>query len=130
MPRNAKKSLHKSPGKRVNNAEDVLEHVALVNKIYWQLRKASPRSPGRTTGELAVDLGDLVFVGTKHKNDVKRLLKMRFPKDWERFRKLLAHFDVNLLFENRWHLASMKRLLPRLVRDAYRSSDGRLPKKK
>jgi len=106
------------------------EQVRLVNKIYQQLRKASPLSSGQTTGELAVDIGDLVSVGRKHHEDVKQLLKMRFPKDRERFLKLLGQFDVNLLFENQYHLSSVKRLLPRLVRDAYGSPNGKLHKKK
>ncbi len=116
------------PRKRVK-ARKVLENVRLVNKIYRQLRKASPRSSRQTTGDLAVDLGDLIFVGRKHQNDVKQLLKMTFPRDRTKFRKLLAQFEVNLLFENQWHLTDIKGLLPRLVRDAYRSSDGRLRKR-
>jgi hypothetical protein len=104
--------------------------VRLVNEIYSQLRKASPGSSGRTTGGLAVDIGDLLSVGRNHQDHVKQLLEMKFPQDRERFLKLLAGFEVNLLFENQWHLSSLKRLLPRLVRDAYRSSSKRTPKKK
>ncbi len=117
------------PTRRVKKPREVLENVRLVNKICGQLRKASPHSSGQMTGELAVDIGDLVFVGRNHQNHVNKLLKMRFPRDRERFLKLLAQFDVNLLFENQWHLTDMKRLLPRLVRDAHRSSNGRSSKK-
>ncbi|MGB2677759.1 MAG: hypothetical protein WAN12_11815 [Candidatus Acidiferrum sp.] len=102
---------------------EILKHVQLVQRIQKQLEKASPRSAKRTIGELAVDIGDLISVGRAHWDHVNQLLKMSFPKDRTAFRKLLAQFDVNLLFENQWHLSSLKRLLPRLVRDAYRSSN-------
>jgi len=103
--------------------------VRLVNKIYNQIRKGSPGTSGKTVGKLAVDIGDLLSVGRNHQDHVKQLLEMQFPQDRERFLKLLAGFEVNLLLENQWHLSSLKRLFPRLVRDAYRSPSKRTPKK-
>ena len=117
---------------RIKNHRDSVEtgrNVRLVKEIYTQLRKASPGSSGQTAGKLAVDIGDLLSVGRNHRDHVMQLLQMKFPQDRERFLKLLARFEVNLLFENQWHLSSLKRLLPRLVRDAYRSSSKRTPKK-
>lgn len=102
------------------------EHVRLVGKIREQLERASPRSSKGTVAELAIDIGDLASVGKTHWEHVSQLLKMTFPTDRVAFRKLLAKFEVNLLFENQWHLSSLKRLLPRLVKDAYNTSNGRL----
>lgn len=116
--------------KSVTKCAGVKANVRLVNKIYSQLRKGSPLSSGEITGQLAVDIGDLIYVGRNHQKHVKQLLKMRFPKDGEKFLRLLAQFDVNLLFESQHHLASMKRLLPRLIREAYRSPNGTTLKRK
>jgi hypothetical protein len=99
------------------------KHVRLVDEIQKQLERASPQTPKEAVGELAVDIGDLASVGRAHRGHIAELLRMSFPKDRPAFCKLLAQFEVNLLFENQWHLSSLKRLLPRLVKDAYRSSE-------
>jgi hypothetical protein len=109
---------------RGRKSRKALKHVRLVAKIQKQLGKASPDSAKKTIGELAIDIGDLTSVSRSHLDHVNQLLRMSFPKDLAAFHKLLAQFDVNLLFENQWHLSNLRRLLPRLVRDAYRSSNG------
>ena len=113
--------LLSAPGRKSGGA---LKHVRLVEKIQKQLEKASPHSAKQTIGNLAIDIGDLTSVGKAHSDHVDQLLAMSFPRDLAAFRKLLAQFEVNLLFENQWHLSSLKRLLPQLVKDAYRSSNG------
>lgn len=119
-----RKSSPVSWRRRGRKSRETLKHVRLVQKIQRQLERASPHSLKQTVGEFAVDIGDLAYVGRAHWGHVNQLLRMRFPKDRAAFRKLLAQFDVNLLFENQWHLSSLRRLLPRLVKDAYRSSNG------
>jgi hypothetical protein len=96
-----------------------IEHVRMKESIRKQLERASPRASKRLTENFAIDLCDLVYVARMHQAHVNQLLKMRFPKDRTKFRKLLANIEVNLLFENQWHLTSIKRLLPRVVRNAY-----------
>lgn len=60
-----------------------------------------------------------MFVGERHKKHIEALLRMEFPRDRTKFEKLLGKLEVDLLFENQWHLDSLKRGLPRLVRDYY-----------
>ena len=97
------------------------------------LQAGSPKSKARLLGNLAIDLGDLVEVGEKHAIAIKTLLTLSFPKDQEKFLHLLAQFEMNLLFEADFHLKSLKRLLPRFVRDSYSSGTNaqqRKPKRK
>jgi hypothetical protein len=117
-----KASYRASSAARRNNLKrknQAIEHVRLKESIRKQLERASPHSSKQLTENFAIDLCDLVRVARWHRAHVNQLLKMRFPKDRRKFCKLLANIEVDLLFENQWHLTSMKRLLPRLVRDAY-----------
>ena len=100
----------------------IRRHVEFVRRIMKQLQAGSPKSKSRLVGDLAIDLGDLVEVGDRHKAAIKTLLTSSFPRDHEKFLHLLAMFEVDLLFEADFHLNSLKRLLPRLVRDSYSSA--------
>jgi len=102
---------------RITKRSKALENVGLMENIRSQLKRASPHSSERLLADLAVDISDLVRVARMHQSHVKTLLGMKFPRDREKFCNVLALFDVNLLFENQFHVASMKRRLPRLVRD-------------
>ena len=103
-----------------------IERVRQMLSIRKQLERASPYSSKRLTEDFAIDLSDLVYVARMHEGHVSQFLKMKFPKDRGKFLKLLAQFEVNLLFENQWHLTDIKRLLPRLVRDAYGTTSRRV----
>src|SRR5947209_6842614 len=87
-----------------------------------QLQAGSPKSKSRLVGNLAIDLDDLVEVGDRHKAAITALLTLSLPKDQKKFLHLLANFETDLLFEADFHLKSLKRLLPRLVRDSYSST--------
>jgi hypothetical protein len=101
-------------------------HVQLKESIRKQLERASPHSSKQLTEYLAIDLSDLVEAARTHRRHVSHFLKMKFPRDRRKFRKLLAEFEVNLLFHSQWHLADIKRLLPRLVRDSYGAASRRV----
>jgi hypothetical protein len=110
-----------SPARPKLSRKAEAKHVRLKERIRKQLECVSPHSSKRLTENFAIDLCDLVYVARMHQAHVGQLLKMKFPKDRGKLLKLLAQFEVNLLFENQWHLTDIKRLLPRLVRDAYRT---------
>lgn len=101
--------------------------TSLARRLLAQLQAASPKSSPALVSEIAIDLGDLVSVAQNHTSDVRRLLKMTFPKDQGEFQELLARLEVNLLFECEWHLKSLKRSLPKLVHDVYPTHSKRRP---
>jgi hypothetical protein len=45
---------------------------------------------------------------------MKELLRLKFPRDKLKLEKLLGRLEANLLFENNWHLKSLRRRLPQL----------------
>jgi hypothetical protein len=120
----AMKTNHRasSPARpKLSRKAEAIKRVRLKERIRKQLECAVPHSSKRLTESFAIDLSDLVEVARMHQAHISQFLKMKFPRDRSKFRKILAEFEVNILFHNQWHLADVKRLLPRLVRDAYRT---------
>jgi len=88
------------------------KHIGLVQAIKKQLEAASPTSAKGLLATLSIDLGDLYFVADTHQQQMKELFRMKFPRDKRKLKKLLGQLEANLLFENNWHLKSLKRRLP------------------
>ncbi len=96
----------------------IRRNVTLARKLYHVLSLASPRSSQTLISNMAVDLADIWKIGESHRRDVKKLMRMRFPRDREQLRTLLIKdIDLNLLFENQYHLTSLKKCLPKLLKD-------------
>ena len=90
------------------------KNIRLVQEIKKQLEAASPTSAKRLLASFSTDLGDLYFVAEAHQNQMKELLRLKFPRDKQKLEKLLGRLEANLLFENNWHLKSLRRSLPQL----------------
>jgi hypothetical protein len=106
----------------------VRNNVRLARKLFDLLSRASPHSSGDLVSGLAVDLADLVHVGQKHLRFVQELLKMRLPRDRERLcSALVVNSEVNLFFENQYHLRSLQKGLPRFLADICKRRSTRHP---
>jgi len=94
----------------------IKKNVRLANALRRKLEQASLGSI-EILSEVAIDLADIATIGEKHKRRLKELLHLQLPQDLEKLDDLLAGFEVDLLWENEWHLKSLKRGLPKLVRN-------------
>jgi hypothetical protein len=88
------------------------KHVSFIQQIRKELESASPTSSKGLLASLSIDLGDLFFVAQIHQHQMKELLRMKFPRDKRKLKKLLGRLEANLLFENSWHLRSLRHRLP------------------
>jgi hypothetical protein len=103
---------------RLPNRASIKRNVRDADKLFKLLSKVSPHSSEHLISSVAVDLADLVRVGENHRLLVRKLLRMSIPKERERFRHLLiSGTEGNLFFENAYHLADLRRSLPKLLRD-------------
>ncbi len=73
-------------------------------------------------GCVAVDLADIAQIGDNHRVRLKKLLNMKFPRDLEKLEGLLIEFEVDLLVHNQWHLNSLKRRLPKVLKSVRQQS--------
>jgi hypothetical protein len=91
--------------------------VRLSHRIQRQLAAASPGLSKSLSAEFAVDLADIWEVGRCHEAYLQSFLKLRFPRDRDRLESLLIHWvEVELLVHCRWHLNSLKKRTPRVMR--------------
>lgn len=94
-------------------SRSVHRNVILAQKLRLQLQRACPNCSQRITAGIAVDLADIQFVGERLRKNIRELLRLSFPRDKDRLYKTLAReIEVDLLFENNYHLRSLKKLLP------------------
>lgn len=92
----------------------IRRNMLMTAKIRKLLQRACPGCPEQLASGMAIDLTDILFIGERHKKHVQELLRFSFPRDKARFSTLLARdVEVDLLFENEYHLRSLKKLLPR-----------------
>jgi hypothetical protein len=96
------------------DARAVRRNVKLTDRIRRMLHDACPRCPKQLASSIAIDLADICAIGEKHRKHVKELLSLSLPKGNDRLGTILARIEVNLLFENDYHLRSLKKVLPRL----------------
>lgn len=94
----------------------IKKHVALAGKLRRRLLELAPTCPVRVASDIAIDLADLSYVATKHREHVKSLLLPRGHFTKAGVGKLLAQIDVNLLWEANYHIKSLRRNLPLLVK--------------
>jgi hypothetical protein len=112
----------------------IMRTVRLADQLRHTLAKACPNLPQHVVSALAVDLADVSEIGIRHDKYLQQLLKMRFPEDLDKAETLLIHWiDVELLFHNQYHLKSLKRQLPKALREISqelknRSDEGSAPK--
>jgi hypothetical protein len=91
--------------------------VRSARKLRRALEKACPNLPQKVINAMAIDLADISEIGAKHNEYLRWFLRMRFPEDLDRAEKLLINWiEVELLFHNQWHLSSLKREMPKLLR--------------
>ena len=95
---------------------DTKKHVALADKLRRRLLELAPSCPARVASAIAVDLADLSYVATKHSEHLKSLLLPRGHFTKAGIGKLMAQIDVNLLWEANYHIKSLRRNLPLLVK--------------
>lgn len=89
-------------------------NVKLARLLREKIAEAS-LGDSEMVSSVAVDLADIAAIGEKHRGRLRDLLRLHFPQDLDKLEDLLVGFDVDLLWENQWHLRSLKRKLPRLL---------------
>jgi len=63
---------------------------SLPQQILKQLRSVSPKSSKGLLASFAIDLHDLFIVAKMHQSQIRELLRMKFPRDQQKFEKLLG----------------------------------------
>ena len=98
------------------NLRDIKAHVRRANELRLFLQAAAPKCPPQVVSAVAVDLADLTNVASRHQQHVKELLSLTIHRRKSRIGRLLAQIEVNLLFEANYHVRSLQKNLPRLVK--------------
>lgn len=92
-------------------------YKALLRRLFRQLRESCPSLSERTAGAVATDLADIRDIAQCHEYFIREFLKLQFPKDARRLEGLLIRWiDVELLFHCQWHLKSLRRRLPKVLK--------------
>jgi hypothetical protein len=97
----------------------VKSNVHLASRLRKQLMQASLVSEG-IASNIAVDFADIASVGERHRSLLAHLQRLRLPNDLNKLEDLLISAQINLLCENDWHLKSLKKNLPKLLRSLNR----------
>jgi hypothetical protein len=97
---------------RIKSAS-VRRDVMLAERLRLLLQRACPNCPEELASGIAVDLTDIWSIGERHKKHIRDLLKLSLPREEDRLYEILAGgVEVDLLFENDYHLRSLRKLLP------------------
>lgn len=99
-----------------NMRTQIKAHVRRAHDLRLLLQRVAPKCPPQIVSVVAVDLADLTNVAAKHQRHVNELLSPTTRRRKSRIETLLARIEVNLLFEANYHVKSLRRNLPRLVR--------------
>lgn len=102
----------------------VKANVQLAQVVRNKLSESSLGTPEELSS-VAVDVADIVAIGERLRSKLRDLLKLRFPRDLEKLENLIVEFKIDLLWENQWHLNSLKQELPKLLRRLDRRLRGR-----
>jgi hypothetical protein len=111
--------------KEETNKKLIRRTQRLTQQLCTVLHKASPRSRKNLIASLAVDLGDIWAIGERFRAYLKQVQRMSFPRDGDKFGKLLARLEGDLLWETQYHLTSLERDLPKLHKDMKGGSNTR-----
>jgi len=88
-----------------------------------------PEVPEPIIAAFAVDVVDFRSAGLRHEYYLKQFLNLKVPKDIRRAESLLiVWIGVELLEHASWHLRSLRRILPTVLKNA--SSEGKTKKVK
>jgi hypothetical protein len=88
----------------------VRKYKRLYPRIVKQLKSAMPNADDKLLSRLAIDLADLDEVARAHKAAMGDLLRMKFPRDFDKFFDFMClHVSVELAFHADWHIRSLKR---------------------
>ena|SRR5260221_7438883 len=96
-------------------AAQIKSNVQLSASIREKLTEASLVGDD-IASNIAVDFADIAAIGEKHRALIVQLLHLRFPRDLRKLESLLIKAQVDLLWENDWHLKSLKHQLPKILR--------------
>jgi hypothetical protein len=89
-------------------------NVRLASRIHEKIMEASLVKVDLAS-DIAVDFADIAAIGERHKEALDRFLRFQFPRDLGKLERLLVRVQADLLWENNWHLRSLKRGLPKLL---------------
>jgi hypothetical protein len=95
----------------------IAKNGKLARRLSESLKTASPNSSEDLITGIAVDLADFWEIGEEHKRVLKKLLRMRFPKDKKRFENVLCEIDIRLVLHAEWHARALKIRLKKLRQD-------------
>lgn len=98
------------------------QNVALAMKINKRLHLLFPELSPETISASAIDLADIWKIGKSHDYYLQQFFKTSVTKNPDKFESLLITWiEVELLYHCQWHLRSLKRNLPKLLRAATKS---------
>jgi hypothetical protein len=100
----------------------------VARRVRKKMEKAYPHLREEVLSAFSVDLADLWEIGRKHEYYLKQFLQLRFPKDRYRLESLLITWiEIQLLVHARWHLDSLKAIMPKVLREAALSGEEQSP---
>lgn len=95
----------------------IRRNVRLSARLCNVLGAASPNSTVDLVSGIAVDLADFWEIGEEHRQRVKKLLNMKFPKDRKRLEEMLYELDIRLVMHAEWHAKHLKKRLAKFKHD-------------
>jgi hypothetical protein len=96
--------------------ERIRRSVEIEREVFAVLRKVMPDASDDEVGDAAHDLADLWELALKHQQRVETLLKLTGADDRQKLADLLTDlFYCDVDIELRYHLESMKKVLPKLI---------------
>ena len=109
--------------------EDTKRQNRLTSRIRAKMKVLFPEVPEPIIAAFAVDVVDFRSAGLRHEYYLKQFLNLKVPKDIRRAESLLiVWIGVELLEHASWHLRSLRRILPTVLKNA--SSEGKTKKVK
>jgi hypothetical protein len=95
----------------------IRKNKKLSSELFKVLAVASPKSAVDLISGLAVDLADFWEIGEEHRQRIRELRNMRFPRDRQRFENMLYDLQIRLVWHAEWHAKHLKRRLEQLKVD-------------
>jgi hypothetical protein len=99
--------------------------LQIQSRLQALFRRAIPRVRDRDISWVCADLAGLWEVSHKHEACIRRLMGMRIRnrRDIEKLAELSTEIEVNWLSQASDHLDTLAKLLPRIQKALYRSSE-------
>jgi len=100
-----------------------LESKRMAMRVGRKLRASCPSLSAEVLSAFSVDVADVWEICNYQQHVLKELLRLRLPRDKRRLESLLTSWiEIQLLVHADWHLRSLKKLTPKVLRSIGRTA--------